>query len=120
MSIVYYPLTGPHGPNPNPESLTMSKPKKLPLSLTAEQSDAILLSLRASIARAEDKATEAENVGHHDWKEARDYYHGNIRRWKSCVRSISRAQTAEDRAACERGESLDCPDAHTCRHGIDN
>jgi hypothetical protein len=20
--------------------------------------------------------------------------------------------------ACERGESIDCPDAHTCRHGI--
>jgi len=23
------------------------------------------------------------------------------------------------RLACERGEPIDCPDAHTCRHGID-
>ena len=24
------------------------------------------------------------------------------------------------RAGCEAGESVACPDAHTCRHGIDN
>lgn len=98
----------------------MSKPKKTTLSLTDDQAAAILLSLRASIQRAEEKATEAENVGHYDWKQAQEYYRGNIRRWKSCTRAIVKAQDAQGRTACERGESLDCPDAHTCRHGIDN
>ena len=42
---------------------------------------------------------------------------------KSAVATVKAIESALEHAladACERGESVDCPDQHLCRHGIDN
>jgi hypothetical protein len=35
------------------------------------------------------------------------------------LRAENNDRAAAARAACQAGEPADCPDAHTCRHGID-
>ena len=42
------------------------------------------------------------------------YRHGEV------LTVVCAAISKAARLACDRGESLDCPDAHTCRHGIDS
>jgi hypothetical protein len=39
---------------------------------------------------------------------------------EQAARCMALAEKYHRKAACERGETTDCPDAHLCRHGIDN
>ena len=41
------------------------------------------------------------------------------RRFRSLDALVGFVSDQQARAACEAGEQVACPDAHTCRHGID-
>jgi hypothetical protein len=45
----------------------------------------------------------------------------HFRSLDSLIRHVTATSDADAaaRLACESGESVDCPDAHLCRHGID-
>jgi hypothetical protein len=52
-------------------------------------------------------------------KERIDHWHEARTTGRRIAPQFSEAVARAIAAACERGEPIDCPDAHTCRHGID-
>ena len=72
-------------------------------------------------------SNETGHVGKFDWINACDLFSTRDEAWEAAAKVMDKQASAftqladkyRSKAACERGETIDCPDQHLCRHGVE-
>jgi len=73
-------------------------------------------------------SNETGHLGKFDWISGCYLFSTREEAWEAAAKNMEKAAAAyselankyRTKAACERGETADCPEQHLCRHGIDN